>query len=220
MSGVRVLHRRAIWVTSHLCTILAATHPAAASAGQVAGQVATQAALAAKADSTQYRISAGDELDIFVWGEDRMQRAVRVMPDGTVAFPLAGTVTAVGRTVEDVSADLRERLSVNYRSAPPDVTVTVREATGMRFFVVGKVRTPGSYTSGRAVDILQALSMAGGLAEFADVKNAVILRQTTRGQTVEPTKLARLLKGGRVLSPGALADPLPVLRSGDVLVVP
>lgn len=170
--------------------------------------------------ASHYRVSAGDELDVFVWGEQGMQRAARVLPDGTFAFPLAGTIMAVGRTVDEISRDVRERIAINYRSAPPDVTVTVRDATGLRFYVIGKVRTPGVHTTGRAVDILQALSMAGGLAEFADIRNTVILRQTPSGQVVEPVELAKVLKGGRKLDAGPLSRALPTLRNGDVLVVP
>ena len=155
-----------------------------------------------------------------MWGEERMQRAVRVQPDGTFSFPLAGTVQATGRNVTDIAAEIRERISVNYRSSVPDVTVSVREATGMRFYVVGKVRTPGSYTSGNPVNILQALSVAGGAAEFADIKNAVILRQTPNGQVVEPVQLSTILKGGRAMNAGVLSSPLPMLLSGDVLVIP
>ena len=169
---------------------------------------------------SQYRINAGDELDIFVWGEERMQRLVRVQPDGTFSFPLAGTIRATGRTGTDIAAEIRERISVNYRSGSPDVTVSVRDATGMRFYVVGKVRTPGSYTSGAAINILQALSMAGGAAEFADLRHAVIMRQTPAGQIVEPVQLMKILKGARALDAGSLAQPLPMLLSGDVLVVP
>ncbi|MGF7149077.1 polysaccharide export outer membrane protein [Sphingomonas zeicaulis] len=169
---------------------------------------------------SQYRVNPGDDLDVFVWGEERMQRQVRVQPDGTFAFPLAGTIKAVGRNVTDIAADIRERIAVNYRSTAPDVTVSVRDATGMRFFVVGKVRTPGSFTSGSSVNILQALSMAGGAAEFADISNAVILRQTPSGQIVEPVKLNTVLKGGRALKAGSLNRPLPMLMSGDVLVIP
>ena len=91
----------------------------------------------------------------------------------------------------------------------------------MRFYVVGKVRTPGSFTSAEAVNILQALSMAGGTAEFADIKNAVILRQADNGsQIVEPVQLTTVLKGRRALSAGALPAALPTLSSGDVLVIP
>ncbi|WP_395334442.1 polysaccharide biosynthesis/export family protein [Novosphingobium sp. BL-8H] len=168
----------------------------------------------------RYTVNAGDELDVFVWGEDRMQRAVRVQPDGTFAFPLAGTIRASGRNVSDIAGEIRERISLNYRGTVPDVTVSVREATGMRFYVVGKVRSPGSFTSGTAPNILQALSMAGGTADFADVKNAVILRQTPQGEVVEPVALNKLLKGRRALEAGGLDKPLPTLSSGDVLVIP
>ncbi len=201
-------------VTASAPTTLSAPSPAAGTAP------ARLTPPPAAADALHYRVSAGDELDIFVWGEQGMQRAARVLPDGTFAFPLAGTITAVGRTVDEISRDIRERIAINYRSAPPDVTVTVRDATGLRFYVIGKVRTPGAHTTGRAVDIVQALSMAGGLAEFADVRNAVILRQTPKGQVVEPVELARILKGGRTLEAGPLSRSLPTLRNGDVLVVP
>ncbi|WP_236547954.1 polysaccharide biosynthesis/export family protein [Sphingomonas sp. AX6] len=192
--------------------------------GPVDAQTSVPPATAAATSPTvtpQYRINIGDELDVFVWGEERMQRAVRVQPDGTFAFPLAGTVKAEGRNVSDISNEIRERISTNYRSAPPDVTVSVRAATEMRFYVVGKVREAGSYTSGTKVNVLQALSMAGGAAEFADLRNAVILRQRPDGsQVVEPVELTMILKGRRALSAGALQRALPTLGSGDVLVIP
>lgn len=196
--------------------------PAAASILALAAvaPAAGQTAPAQEAALAQYRVNVGDELDVFVWGEERMQRSVRVQPDGTFAFPLAGTIKAVGRSVTDISSEIRERISVNYRAAVPDVTVSVRDASAMRFYVIGKVRTPGSYTSGTPINILQALSMAGGTAEFADVKNAVILRQRPDGtQLVEPVQLRTLLKGRRGLQSGSLAS-LPTLKGGDVLVVP
>lgn len=181
---------------------------------------AAQQAYPPSLPGTEYRINVGDELDVLVWGDERMQRVVRVQPDGTFSFPLAGVLMAAGIAPRDVSLEIQRRLADKYRNGPPDVTVTVRDPEGMRFFVVGKVRTPGSYSAGGSIDIVQALSMAGGLAEFADVKKAVILRRTPEGQVVERVKLAQVLKGARALSPGALADPLPVLRSGDVLVIP
>lgn len=168
----------------------------------------------------EYRIGPGDELDVSVWGDERMQRTVRVLTDGTFAFPLAGTIVADGQTVQQVSYAIREKIAGYFRAEIPDVTVGVRSAATMTFYVVGKVRTPGTYAGSRSVNIVQALSMAGGLAEFADVKHAVILRQTATGQVVEPVKLARVLKGQRRLGPGKLDQALPVLRSGDVLVIP
>lgn len=167
-----------------------------------------------------YHVNAGDELDIFIWGEDRLQRPVRVLPDGSFAFPLAGTIAAEGLTPRQIADIIRERIRPNYRDAVPDVTVSVRDPAGMRFYVVGKVRSPGSFPIGRSVNVVQALSLAGGPAEFADVSDAVILRQTPKGQTVDRVNLSDVLKGGRALRPGPQAVPLPELRTGDVLVVP
>ncbi|MFT3967137.1 MAG: polysaccharide biosynthesis/export family protein [Sphingobium sp.] len=194
--------------------------PGVAPAQTAAGAQAVAATLAAAPPVSRYGVNPGDELDVFVWGEERMQRSVRVQPDGTFTFPLAGTIKARDRNVTDIAAEIRERISTNYRSAPPDVTVSVRDATGMRFYIVGKVRSPGSFTSGSPVNILQALSLAGGPAEFADLRNAVVLRQNGGGQVVERVQLAQLLKGGRAMDAGRLQSPLPVLLSGDVLVVP
>jgi polysaccharide export outer membrane protein len=168
----------------------------------------------------EYRINPGDELDILIWGEERLQRVVRVLPDGTFTFPLAGRIAAADRTVTEIANQIRANIAPNYREGAPDITVAVREATGMRFYVMGKVRTPGGFSSGKAVNVIQALSMAGGLAEFADVKNAIILRHTAQGQTVERVRLSALLKGARGIDPGRLAAPLPLLEAGDVLLIP
>ncbi|PZN96931.1 MAG: polysaccharide transporter [Alphaproteobacteria bacterium] len=177
------------------------------------------AALAAQTPS-EYRINAGDELEVFVWGEERLQRPVRVLPDGTFAFPLAGTIHAAGKTGPEIAGAISERIKGNYRNIVPDVTVAVRDTAGARFYVVGKVRTPGGYAIGRTVNVVQALSLAGGTAEFADVDNAVILRQTPTGQSVERVRLSEVLKGSRSLANGPQANALPVLGSGDVLVIP
>jgi polysaccharide export outer membrane protein len=168
----------------------------------------------------EYRVNAGDELEVFVWGEERLQRPVRVLPDGTFAFPLAGTIVAAGKTAPEIASAISERIKDNYRKVVPDVTVAVRDTSGSRFYVVGKVRTPGGYAIGRTVNVVQALSLAGGTAEFADVDNAVILRQTPTGQSVERVRLSEVLKGSRSLSNGPQASPLPTLGSGDVLVIP
>lgn len=168
----------------------------------------------------EYRINAGDELEVFVWGEERMQRPVRVLPDGSFAFPLAGIIPAEGHTSREIADLIRDRIKGQYRTVVPDVTVAVRDPAGMRFYVVGKVRSPGSFPIGRTVNVVQALSLAGGTAEFADVGNAVILRQTANGQTVDRVNLADILKGGRSLSEGRQRSPLPLMATGDVLVIP
>jgi polysaccharide export outer membrane protein len=168
----------------------------------------------------EYRLNAGDVLDVFVWGEEHLQREARILPDGTFAFPLAGTIQAEGKTARQVSAEIQSRIQGYFRTATPEVTVSVKDTAGMRFYVIGKVRSPGSYSIGRSVNALQALSLAGGPAEFANVDQAVILHETPHGQSVEPVHLSDVLKGGKGVDAGEQARPIPVLRSGDVLVIP
>lgn len=168
-----------------------------------------------------YRINPGDGLEVFVWGEERMQREVRVLPDGKFSFPLAGTIVASGRTTDELAGEIKQRIASQYRTGAPDVTVSVKDTEGNRFYVVGKVRAPGSYSIGRSVNILQALSLAGGPAEFADVDNAVLISDAEGGtQSVTRIRLSEALKGARSLKTGTQAQPLTVMRSGDVLVVP
>lgn len=187
----------------------------------VAAIVALLMATPALAQQTRaYQVNAGDVLEVFVWGEDKLQRDVRVLPDGTFAFPLAGTIRAEGRTAEDIGTEIRTRIQGQFRETLPEVTVTVKDTAGMRVYVVGKVRAPGSYSIGRYLNALQALALAGGPAEFADVDNAIILSETPTGQKAERVRLSDLLKGGKRLEEGQQTQYLQPLRSGDVLVIP
>lgn len=188
--------------------------------GHVAAEPHPAAKVAPVPPVEAYHVNPGDELDVSVWGEDRMQKTVRVLPDGTFAFPLAGTVTAAGNTPHDIGETIKERIAYNFRSTVPEVTVIVRDPAGMRFYVVGKVRAPGTFPISRTINALQALSMAGGAADFADVSHAVVLRQTAAGQTVQDVDLSRVLKGGHALDPGLQKTALPTLGAGDVLVIP
>lgn len=172
------------------------------------------------AAAEDYRVNAGDDLEVFVWGDEHLQRPVKVLPDGTFAFPLAGTIAAEGRTPREIADLLRDRIKDRYRTGAPDVTVAVRDPAGFRFYVLGKVRAPGAFSIGRSVNVLQALSLAGGPAEFADVGNAVIMHRMPSGETVQRVDLSDVLKGGRSLKSGPQTKVLPTLASGDVLVVP
>lgn len=208
-----------------IAALLLSATSAGAQVREVTAAAATAKTVAARTVAAgprtgEYRINAGDELEVFVWGEERMQRPVRVLPDGTFAFPLAGIVEAEGHTSREIAELLRQRLKAQYRNTVPDVTVAVRDPAGMRFYVVGKVRSPGSYPIGRTINVVQALSVAGGPAEFADVGDAVIMRQTASGQTVERINLSDVLRGGRSLKSGPQSVPLPMLSAGDVLVIP
>ena len=166
-----------------------------------------------------YRINAGDELEIYVWGEERLQRVLRVLPDGTIAFPLVGQLKVEGALPQDVERMVSERLRDQYRGQVPFVTVSVSNPAGMQFSVMGKVQAPGTFTAGRYVNVLDALAMAGGPSEFANLDNVLVI--THRGDQLY-TARARL---NDLFKPGANASDIEdagivQLSPGDVIIVP
>ena len=166
-----------------------------------------------------YRINAGDEIEIYVWGDERLQRGLRVLPDGTFAFPLVGTIRAAGRTTTELESELSTRLAAQYRGVAPQVTVSVKNPAGLQVSIIGKVRSPGTLTPGRYITLVEALALAGGPTEFADVSNIVIIRNRDGRSSVIPGKLTGLLKGRPSesdLAPGGI----PTLQPGDTVIVP
>jgi polysaccharide export outer membrane protein len=164
-----------------------------------------------------YRINPGDELMVSVWGDERLQRAVRVLPDGTFAFPLVGQVMAAGQLPADLERIIRAALQPQYRGVVPQVTVSVTNPSGYTFSVIGKVKSPGTFTPGRYVNALEALTIAGGPSEFASVGNAVILRKY--GQQIQTIKI-RLSDAIRGDARRLTESDIPFIQSGDTLVVP
>lgn len=185
----------------------------------IAQDAATTMAGEDTATSQPYRINPGDQLAVSVWGEERLQREVRVLPDGTFAFPLVGRIVAQGHLPSEIEALIRTGLRDQYRGEVPQVTVSVTAASGLQFSVVGRVNAPGAFAPGRYVNILEALSMAGGPTEFANLNNVLIVRKT--GSKLEPVRL-RLAP---LFTRGATADDIDranivEINAGDTVIVP
>ena len=107
-----------------------------------------------------------------------------------------------------------------YRINPGDeimVSVSVTNPAGYTFSVIGKVKSPGTFTPGRYVNALEALTIAGGPSEFASVGNAVILRKY--GQQIQTIKI-RLSDAIRGDARRLTESDIPFIQSGDTLVVP
>ena len=164
-----------------------------------------------------YRINPGDELLVSVWGDDRLNRTVRVLPDGTFAFPLVGQIVAAGQLPADLERIIRAALQPQYRGVVPQVTVSVTNPSGYTFSVIGKVKGPGTFTPGRYVNALEALTIAGGPSEFASLGNAVILRKN--GQQIQTIRI-RLSDAIRGDARRLTESDVPFIQSGDTLVVP
>ena len=179
---------------------------------------AVQAAQPASAAvSLPYRINPGDELEILVWGDERLQRTVLVLPDGTFAFPLVGQVSAAGHLPSEIQRVITLGLQPQYKGPVPQVTVSVKRASGYQFSVIGKVNNPGTFTPGRYVNALEALAIAGGPAQFANTGSAKIIRKAGDQLFVLPIHLQDALRGDTSrLGP----NQIPRIESGDTLVVP
>lgn len=168
---------------------------------------------------SEYRINSGDQLEVYVWGEERLQREMTVLPDGTIAFPLVGQLRVAGQLPQDVERMVSERLRSQYRGEVPVVTVTVKQAAGMRFSIIGKVNAPGVFSTGRYINILEAIAQAGGPAEFANMDGVSIIRDENGVMRSIPMKLSPLFRAG--VSDGELRRAGIVrILPGDVIIVP
>jgi polysaccharide biosynthesis/export protein len=165
-----------------------------------------------------YRINAGDDLEIYVWGEERLQRTVRVLPDGTFAFPLVGQVMAQGKLPQEVERIISDQLKDQYRGQVPQVTVSVKSPNGTQFAVMGRVKSPGTFTPSRYVTILDALALAGGPAEFANLDNVLIVRKNGDQLTTTRVRLSPIFKSGA--GDDDVQRGAQRIEPGDTIIVP
>lgn len=175
--------------------------------------------LQAPAGISTYRIKPGDQIQIYVWGEERLQREMRVLPDGTIAFPLVGQVAVAGHLPQDVEMLIRNGLASQYRGEVPQVTVSVVTPAPTQFTVLGKVATPGTFETNRQINVLEALSLAGGGTEFANLDRIVILRKGAGGLAPIEVNLKPLLRG-RIDAAALQQANLVQIEAGDTIIVP
>ena len=193
------------------------------------GAAALLGALPGPAGAQDFRIRTGDSLQIEVLEDPSLNRSVLVLPDGSIDFPLAGTVRAAGRTVDELRRALSGALAENF-AAEPTVFVSVgqlaqapeappppppADAPTIDVFVTGEVASPGRKVVPPGTTILQIVAEAGGLTRFA-AENRIQLRRT------DPhTGRVRIYlydydaTGRRASIPGGTP-----LAPGDVVVVP
>lgn len=158
-----------------------------------------------------YRLGAEDIMLVSVWKDEQLTREVVVRPDGMFSFPLVGDIQAEDRTVEDIRGDLVKRLTKYIPNA--NVSVAVTKVISYKVYVVGRVNKPGEYLIGHYTDVLQALSLAGGLTPFAAENDIKVLRRV-RGE-----QHAILFRYGDVRKGRDLEQNI-ILQRGDVVMVP
>lgn len=158
-----------------------------------------------------YLIGRGDVLDVSVWKDEAQTKVVTVLPDGTIALPLIGEIVAAGRTVADLKKEITQKVS---KYVPdPVLTVIVQQVNSMLIYVVGKVNRPGRLVLNTNINVLQALTMAGGLNAFAKRGKVSIMRG--EGEATQTFAFDY----DEVSSGRNLAQNIRLQR-GDVVVVP
>ena len=158
-----------------------------------------------------YSIQPGDVLAVSVWKEEDLIQEVIVRPDGQITFPLVGEAKAAGNSIEDLRLLISERLKKYIPD--PVVTVSVRQLAGNTIYVIGKVNRPGVFPIVRNVDVMQAMSLAGGTSTYAALNDIKILRRENGQLRALSFKYAEVEKGKRL-------EQNVVLQAGDVVVVP
>lgn len=161
---------------------------------------------------SNFRIGADDVLTINVWHEPEVSRNVPVRPDGEISLPLLGDVRAAGLTPTELQVELEARFSKFLTN--PAVSVIVAEIRSQRINVLGQVQRPGTYPLIPPMSVIDAVSAAGGLKEFAKPNKIYVLRTSTNGQRERiKFQYKNVLKGKR-----GSKDIL--LQTRDTVVIP
>ena len=158
-----------------------------------------------------YIIGPGDVLDISVWKVEELTKMVTVLPDGKIAFPLVKQVMAAGKTVDQLSREMEKKLT---RFVPDlNLSIMVHQVNSMMIYVIGRVNNPGRFILNSNIDVLQALTLAGGLNPFAEGGKIKIFRRQPNGTEIIRFDYDDVVKGkdlGQNIT----------LERGDVIVVP
>lgn len=158
-----------------------------------------------------YIIQPNDVLEIVVWGEPDISRKVIVRPDGRISIPLVQDLRASELTPPELKEEIERRLS-DYLDSP-NATVIVEAIQSYKVYVTGKVQSPGAIISEQPITVLQALTLAGGFAEYANDSDVSVVRTYGREHVVFDFNYGEVIKGRRT-------HQNILLRSGDVIVVP
>lgn len=161
--------------------------------------------------SAEYAIRPGDVVRIWVWKEPELSSEAFVRLDGKITAPLLGDLLAEGRTPNQLAEEIGTKLKRYV--GEPQVTVTLAQANSQRFYVIGEVVSPGSFSLAGRTTVLQALALAGGFREFAKRDRIQIIRERGTTQTAIPFNYKEV-QAGRSLKRNI------TLEAGDTILVP
>jgi len=192
-------------------TLVAGSSPGASSPGvRHGGEGAEKSSLTVTPD---YIMGPEDVLEITVWKNADLSKQVQVRPDGRILLPLIGDVSAVGRTVAQLTEEISARLKSYMEN--PTVSILVREVNSYQIYVLGEVNAPGKYPLKSKTTLLQAITIAHGFTQVAARNKIVVFRFGKDGEGLNKIKASY---DDIVLRDGS--DQNIELKPGDQIVVP
>jgi len=158
-----------------------------------------------------YLIGANDQLSIVFWRDKEMTSDVAVRPDGKISLPLLNDIQAAGLTTDQLRLAITE--AATKLMEDPTVSIVVKQINSRNVYVVGMVNKPGPYPMMDRMTVLQLLTLAGGVQEYAKSDKIMILRTDKGVQRSIPFNYKDLLKGKNLKQNIELVP-------GDSVVVP
>ena len=174
------------------------------------------------AGHAQTTLKPGDTVTVSVFQDPKLDRSVTVDPNGQIAFPLAGHITAAGLTPQRLEKVLRSRLLRNYKDGELDVTIGVANVAKPdspeddlkpKIFVTGEILRPGPYAVRQATTLVQAIALAGGLGPYAARRRIQIHRGLGAEETI-------FYFDYKAYESGIEPEKNIPLQAGDVIIVP
>lgn len=165
----------------------------------------------APAATPDYVIGPDDVLSIVFWQEKELSTEVVVRPDGNISLPLLNDLKAAGMTPHE----LRDRIVQEARRfvEDPNATVVVKQVNSRKVFITGQVHKPGAYPLTGPTTVVQLIATAGGLVEFANIKNILVVRHENGRQVPQRVNYKEILDLKN------LAQNI-ALKPGDTVIVP
>jgi polysaccharide export outer membrane protein len=205
------MNRAVLVVLMMIAQVSAQTLAPTKESNSPAPSTAAKDSLSAPAREPEYVIGTEDILQINVWKEADVSASVPVRPDGKISLPLLNDVQAAGLTPQQLATEITVRLK--QFMTEPRVTVIVTAMNSRRAYVMGQVTRQGAVPLVSNLTVLQALSAAGGPAQFANTKKIYILRTEGGKQLRIPFNYSEVIKGKN-------PEQNINLKPGDTIVVP
>lgn len=196
--------------------LVAAGVSLAGTAGRAERQAAAQATPPAAATPPDFTLGIGDQIAVNVWRDQDASAAVVVRPDGRISLPLIGELQVLGMTPAALGEQITRLLAENEYIENPVVQVTVTQINSRKVFITGEVNVPGEYPLLSPTNIVQLIAMAGGLRDYADKENIVVIRAP---ETPDGAPVSLRVNYEDILDRKNLERNIIWLKSGDTVIV-